>query len=193
MAQPNPSPRRRVALAWHRLVGWACFRICAWERSRAHYERVLEITGEDFDALVRLGRVAYKLGDYAAWKRECGRARRVDPQRYGRLKHPFELFEPRPSVATDGSDSVGDVEALELRSGKFRTEPGAGVDDRTGFDGLRGLGRRQTSGCDGSPDVVAGDDFCSAAERDRFRELSPIEPHAVAEVDLDDLARRLIG
>lgn len=41
-------------------------------------------------------------------------------------------------------------------------------------------------------EMLPGDDFSSDAERDRFRILPPIEPEDVEDVDLEDLARRLL-
>ncbi|MEO6597613.1 MAG: hypothetical protein ABIP94_22950 [Planctomycetota bacterium] len=56
---------------------------------------MLVLRGADFSAYVHLGRIAFDTGDYAGWRREFEHARRADPYRFARLRHPFELFEPR--------------------------------------------------------------------------------------------------
>lgn len=84
-------------------------------RARPHYERVLQLKGDDFDAYVHLGRIAFAVGDYAGWRREFEHARRTDPLRFARLRHPFELFEPRlagtnfEGNASANSGSAGDA------------------------------------------------------------------------------------
>jgi hypothetical protein len=83
----------------HRLAGRFWFRVGRVERSRDHFERVLELKGDDFVAYVFLGRLAYSIGDYAGWRREFEHARRTAPERYARLKNPFDLFEPRSAGA----------------------------------------------------------------------------------------------
>jgi hypothetical protein len=80
---------------FHSLCGWMWFRGGSRLRARPHYERVLQLKGDDFDAYVHLGRIAFAVGDYAGWRREFEHARRTDPLRFARLRHPFELFEPR--------------------------------------------------------------------------------------------------
>ena len=79
----------------HSLCGWVLFRAGCRLRARKHYERVLQLRGSDFGAYVHLGRIAFAIGDYAGWRREFEHARRADPARFVRLRHPFELFEPR--------------------------------------------------------------------------------------------------
>ncbi|MBI5851934.1 MAG: hypothetical protein HZB39_13050 [Planctomycetes bacterium] len=188
----NARQPRRIALAWHRLAGWVCFRIGAWEPARRHFERVVQLAGEDFDALVWMGRVAYKLGDYAGWKRECARARVSDPERYARLRHPFELFEPRAAANADVRDGGLDPLAESRGSRMFQGDVENGD---ANSDARRGaIARLRPFGAlDGASAASIADDFSSEAERSRFRPLPPIDGGAIAQVDLDDLARRLIG
>jgi hypothetical protein len=92
------SPRRllqQLQACLHSLCGWVLFRAGCRLRARKHYERVLQLRGSDFGAYVHLGRIAFAIGDYAGWRREFEHARRADPARFVRLRHPFELFEPR--------------------------------------------------------------------------------------------------
>src|SRR5687768_9463026 len=90
---------RNTAATWHRSCGRLWFRLNAHDRARRHFERVLQLLGDDFVAYVYLGRIAYGLGDYAGWRREFEHARRTEPERFARLKYPFELFEPRAAGA----------------------------------------------------------------------------------------------
>ncbi|MCA8949844.1 MAG: hypothetical protein KDE27_10105 [Planctomycetes bacterium] len=80
--------------------GWLAFRVGLRQQARHQYERVLRLKGDDFSAYVHLGRIAYDTGDYAGWRREFEHARRADPVRFARLRHPFELFEPRLAGTT---------------------------------------------------------------------------------------------
>lgn len=193
MSQDSRRPRR-IALAWHRLAGWVCFRIGAWERARRQFEQVVRLAGEDFDALVWMGRVAYKLGDYAGWKRECARARVSDPVRYARLRHPFELFEPRAAANADVRDGGLDPLGESRSSRRFQGDAENGDADANS-DARRGaIARLRPFGAlDGASAASIADDFSSEAERSRFRPFPPIDGGAIAQVDLDDLARRLIG
>lgn len=90
----------------HSACGWLAYRLRCPTRARRHYERVLVLRGSDFDAYVHLGRIAFAAGDYAGWRREFEHARRTDPERFARLRHPFELFEPR--LAGTDFDETGD-------------------------------------------------------------------------------------
>ncbi len=56
---------RSLSSAFHKLAGVALFRVHLYERSRRHFEQVLELKGDDFTAFVNLGRIAYNLGDRA--------------------------------------------------------------------------------------------------------------------------------
>ena len=106
--------RTRGRAACHRLLGRLLFRCGRLQPARQQFERVLDLRGDDFQAYVHLGRIAYKLGDYAGWRRECGHARRTAPERFARLRHPFELFEQ------SRGEVQPDPERL-IASGTFRT------------------------------------------------------------------------
>jgi hypothetical protein len=86
---------RGMAASLHSLCGWLAYRIGCRASARRHFERVLLLRGADFRAYVQLGRIAFDHGDYASWRREFEHARRLDPHRFARLRHPLELFEPR--------------------------------------------------------------------------------------------------
>jgi len=93
-----PSLRRLANCAHaalHAATGWFAYRIGFLPSSRRRYERVLQLRGACYGAYVHLGRIAFDEGDYAGWRREFEHARRTDPQRFSRLRHPLELFEPR--------------------------------------------------------------------------------------------------
>ncbi len=75
----------RLQAALHRACGRAWFRLGRPQRARHHFERVLLLRGEDFDAYVQLGRIAFAIGDYAGWRRELRHAHRIDPVRFARL------------------------------------------------------------------------------------------------------------
>ena len=79
----------------HSTLGWVAYRLGWATTARRHYERVILLRGVDFRAYVQLGRIAFDQGDYAGWRREFEHARRADPIRFARLRHPLELFEPR--------------------------------------------------------------------------------------------------
>jgi len=86
----------RVARArLHAAYGVIAYRLGWHGTARRQFEKVLLLRGADFLAYVHLGRIAFDLGDYAGWRREFEHARRTDPQRFARLRHPMELFEPR--------------------------------------------------------------------------------------------------
>jgi hypothetical protein len=189
MSEPAPQ-NRRVAVAWHRLAGWTCFRFRALERARRHFERVIALVGEDFRALVWLGRIAHKLHDYGGWKRAFARARRCDPARYQQLKHPFELFDTRGGDELEALDTVFDPAAVPLIPRPLAGDDG---DPERGGDGRRGTAARLRAALDGGSAAAVADDFVSESERARFRGLAPIEPGTAKQVDLDELARRLSG
>jgi tetratricopeptide (TPR) repeat protein len=176
----RPSALRTFAASVHKLVGKAWFHLNRYRPAQRHFERALELKGDDFTAHVYLGRVAYRLGDYSRWQRECGRARQSSPERYARLEHRFELYEPRS--AGTAIDQPGGQPAWRMSSAK---RPRAYPDSvRTAPD------------CDPLPRASdappgGGDDFVSEDERDRFRTMAPIDARSIARVDLDDLARRL--
>ena len=168
---------KRTAAKLHKLTGGAFYQLNRYERARHHFERAIELVGDDFAAYVYLGRLAYKMGDYAGWHRECSHARRTSPERYSRLKHPFELFEPRAA----GTLFDEDAERANWRTFKVST-----VGTSAG-----GMPAESDSPCPSGPVRRFGDDFISDHEREKFRGLGPIDSTEVDGVDLDDLARRL--
>lgn len=209
---PLCRPLHRVQALLHALCGWVLFRAGCRLRARRHYERVLQLRGDDFTAYVHLGRIAFAIGDYSGWRREFEHARRTDPVRFARLRHPTELFEPR-FAGTDferGTGSSGSTPAdgedratwRSLLFGPARQGAGQRADagdaeggDAAGIDGgldalLAGAG---TDRPDASRPGAAADDCSTSAERRRFAELGPIGAREVRQCDLDELARRLSG
>ena len=85
----------RLRARAHRTCGWIAYQLGWAMAARRQYERVLTLMGADFRAYVGLGRIAFDEGDYTGWRREFEYARRTDPIRFARLRHPLELFEPR--------------------------------------------------------------------------------------------------
>lgn len=180
----------------HSALGWLSFRLGLRDRSRRHYEHVLRLRGDDFSAYVHLGRLAYDAGDYAGWRREFEHARRADPERFARLRHPFELFEPR--LAGTSFDDAGEratwrsmrpFGAASPRRGarheagvEFTTPTESGVDALPAFGGDMPGHERDLQ-----------DDCSSDYERERLRELGPIRRTEWKTCDLEDLAQRLTG
>lgn len=166
---------RSLAAGFHRVIGVGWYHLGRYERARRRFQRVLELKGDDFPAYVYLGRLAYSLGDYAGWRRECEHARRTSPERFARLKHPFELHESRATGTV--FEEAGEraswrvFRVSQVSSGAHQPEqmPGLGVDR------------------------LEGDDFLTDEERDRFRDLAPLMRDDILSVDLDELARRLIS
>src|SRR5262249_50703428 len=160
-----------------------------------------ELKGDDFVAYVFLGRLAYSIGDYAGWRREFEHARRTAPERYARLKNPFDLFEPRSAGAIRGEAG----ERATWRTVKMHNA-GLGSGSLVGGNGILGGGTmfgrnglpNYTGGLfasdeglrtgpfsgrdcpDGKPLRRYGDDFASEGERQRFRDLPPIVHEDVA-------------
>lgn len=168
---------RRASAALHRAAGVCLCRVGAHDLARRHFERVLELRGDDFQSYVHLALIAYKLGDYASWQRECGHARRTNPIRYARLSHPFELFVPRDAEAGGRG-----LPRLPWRSGSRVSRAGAAD--------LAGEGAGAPT-CSRGVLRGFGDDFSSEAEREHFRHLDPIQRADVASTDVDELVRRL--
>ncbi len=179
MTDRRTSPLRTLVATCHKAVGWVDFRLGRLDRARWHFERVLQLLGDDFSAYVHLGRVAYRLGDYAGWRRECGHAQRTAPARYARLRHTFDLVQARAAgTAADPADAWPSV--------AFRMS-------RVGTDGSEARLSQDAAAdaCPGGPVRRFGDDFSSEGERARFRRLQAISSADLARVDVDELARRL--
>lgn len=199
---------------WLAACGAIAYRLGWRAAARRRFERVLQLRGGDFAAHVQLGRIAFDLGDYAAWRREFEQARRIDPRRFARLRHPLELFEPRlagtafdPGTADDDFDGTGaraTWRALRpLGGGPLGKHPEPfgssldallpGCDARAESSPPRSLGRLPADGA-GTPDASVSHDDCSTAEeRRRFVERGPIVAQELARCDLDELLRRLSG
>jgi hypothetical protein len=201
MPTTRRSPLRALAATVHRTVGWCLFRIGAHERARARFEQVLELRGDDFWAYVHLALVAYKLGEYGCWQRECAQARRTDPARYARLKHPFELFDPG-AASPGGAARTMPPSLLPYRPVRRGLPTGPERDADAGLapraePAARSLSEppRAPDEVRGSPDLArsrpGGDDFSSDVERARFAGLAPIDAAAIAATDLDELQRQL--
>ncbi|MBL8753164.1 MAG: hypothetical protein JNK15_07670 [Planctomycetes bacterium] len=191
----------------HGLLGWVAYRLGCRARARRHWERVLALRGADFRAYVHLGRIAFDIGDYAGWRRELEHARRLDPERFSRLRHPLELFEPRLAGTQFDRETQGQIDFdgtgtratwRSLRptaGGKGQTQPNDSLD--AGLDALLpGL----DTGKDAAEDrrgfgdgFESCDDCATASERQRFRTLGPIQSAEIAHCDLDELLRKLSG
>jgi hypothetical protein len=180
-----------AAAIWHAGWGRVWFRLGSMDRARRRFERVLELRGDAFFAYVHLGRIACIQGDFAGWRREMEHARRTDPERFSRLSHPFDLFEPPPP-------GTPFEEAGERATWRAMRWPGPG--SRRGplrAIGLRGRGELMASAPQGQagrhgPRTRPGLDDCgSDSERNRFQRLGPIPREELQTADLDDLCRRL--
>jgi len=143
----------RIARATaHAACGWVAYRLGWHGASRRQFERVLLLRGANFRAYVHLGRIAFDHGDYAGWRREFEHARRTDPIRFARLRHPIELFEPRlAGTQFEGSTELEGFEAADARA-TWRAlhphqdprtfdprQPGPGNHDPGNHDPLGGL------------------------------------------------------
>lgn len=188
----------------HAACGWVAARLGWRTLARRHYERVLVLRGSDFTAYVQLGRLAFAAGDYAGWRREFEHARRADPVRFARLRHPFDLFEPR--LAGTEFDETGDRATwrslLPFGTGPQRhlpaprvdTLPDAGLDALLpGWDVRADAATDATRPQDTGAAAAMRDDCLTAAERQRLGALGPIRAADVRSCDLDDLLRRLSG
>ncbi len=189
---------RSLSARWHSLCGWSAYRLGWMTPARRHFERVLVLRDGDFSAYVHLGRISFALGDYAGWRREFEHARRADPARFARLRHPFELFEPR--LAGTDFDENGDRATWRSlrpfstggRATRSDSTPDLGDALQAAFDARAEAASQPT--CDGETRLERAKDDCgTAAERRRFRELGPIAARDVARCDLDELARKLSG
>lgn len=194
---------------FHGACGWLAYRFGCRSAARGQYERVLLLRGADFGAYVSLARIAFDVGDYAGWRRELEHARRLDPSRFARLRHPLELFEPR--LAGTSFDHLPDADEEFDGSGDRATwrslrpsGPSRAARDAVdaGLDALLpGLDARaeappppRNGKGEQAPDASrAHDDCVSTTERSRFRDLGPIDRAELERCDLDELARRLSG
>jgi hypothetical protein len=196
----------RLRAIGHTVCGWVCYRAGLRLRARRHYERVLQLRGDDFHAFMQLGRIAFSVGDYTRWRREFDQARRIDPRAFAKQSHPFEELGLRLAGTPHAGNPYGKDEAgagwFGPANGRatWRT-PGGG--ERAGKPRESGEGevRRDDSVRRGAePEaeleedaLYAGDDCTSSRERRRFRELGPIRAPEVGACDLEELAKRLSG
>jgi hypothetical protein len=200
----------------HGVVGWVAYRLGCRATARRQWERVLALRGADFRAYVHLGRIAFDIGDYAGWRRELEHARRLDPERFGRLRHPLELFEPRLAgtqfdreqtgvVDFDGTGTRATWRALRPHGGNGTGSSatgsnGTGTPGDAADAGLDALLPGLDTGKDAAPSrsglgdgFQTCDDCASTTERERFLALGPIARAEIARCDLDELARKLTG
>ncbi|MGK0304232.1 MAG: hypothetical protein ACI89X_005140, partial [Planctomycetota bacterium] len=128
----------RVARATaHSTGGWLSYKLGWHGTARRQFERVLLLRGADFRAYVHLGRIAFDHGDYAGWRREFEHARRTDPIRFARLRHPIELFEPRlAGTQFEGSHELDSFQAADSRATWRALHPFGPDPFRGGRDGL---------------------------------------------------------
>jgi hypothetical protein len=178
---------------WHGLCGRVLYRTGSIASARRHFERVLHLRGDVFSAYVYLGRLAWCLGDYAGWRREFEHARRTDPEAFARLRHPFELFEPR--AAGLPHDDAGERATWRaVRPGTAgsirRVNRGDGLHDAQLFAAPENQTELEATQQENGS---AMDDFLSPGERARFRHLAPIGRDDLAAVDVDEICRRLTG
>ena len=170
-----PSLRRlanRSFAALHAATGWVAYRFGCLGASRRRYERVLQLRGACYSAYVHLGRIAFDEGDYAGWRREFEHARRTDPHRFARLRHPLELFEPRLAGTRFAVDRVA------LDDHRFE-----GSDARATWHALRPAGRGPR-GRNSDVPMAPGYDPMSGAEREDASGPTPGDPVAGEEAAL---------
>jgi hypothetical protein len=179
MDSSTSKPWSRLRGALHGLLGRICFRLGSAARARRHFERVLELKGDDFTAYLYLSRLAYTVGDYAGWRRELEHARRASPERFAQQKFPFELFEP---LAT-GTILEETGERATWRAMRVTSVARPNEGDVVGERGL--------SACPDGSLRRYGDDFCSEHERKKFSMLPPIDSAEIASADMDRLLRDL--
>ena len=163
-----PRILRLVRACVHSACGGVAYRLGCHGTARRQFERVLLLRGADFRAYVHLGRIAFDLGDYAGWRREFEHARRTDPARFARLRHPMELFEPRlagtrhldfePQDGFEGTDARATWRAARPFGGDTRGDRSRGTDARgtdmplaPGFDPL-GPGQQLDEPHEDAPD-----------------------------------------
>ncbi|MHC4513700.1 MAG: tetratricopeptide repeat protein [Planctomycetota bacterium] len=179
MSSCSRTPLSRLRGALHGLMGRICFRLGSGDRARRHFERVLELSGDNFTAYLYLSRLAYSVGDYAGWRRELEHARRTAPDRFALQKFPFELFEPMAAgTILEETGERATWRAMRMSS------VGGQVEGEL-------LGERGLTACPGGSLRRYGDDFCSDQERQKFSMLLPIEPADIAAADMDRLLKDL--
>ena len=173
---------RTLATTWHKVAGRVAFCVGRRARARHHFERVLELKGDDFAAYVYLGRLALHRGDIDACRREYEHARRIAPERFARLR----VARPRPEPRLRGTL----VEEASERA--TWVTPKVSLSDRGGpLAELRAHASEDLGSCHDPGLLFFGDDFLSETEREKFRNLPPLRPEDLAATDLNELLRRL--
>ncbi len=177
--------------AWHALAGRVAYHLGLLNRARGHFQRVLELRGDVFSAYVHLGRLAWLLGDYAGWRREFDHARRTDPVRFGRLRHPLDPRQPQSGSMT--LDDAG--ERATWRAMRATTpQPGRSRTADPQRENQRSEPGRSWLPLDPARNPAQAsriDDCIDEGERERFARLGPILPTDLSVVDVDELSRRL--
>lgn len=198
---------RRLRAACHAACGWLAFRCGRTARARRHFEQVLDLGGDEFTAYVQLGRIALGEGDYAGYRREMNNARSCDPQRFARMRPELAGQEPRTpgnpeqeageratwrSVRPGGQ---GFVRRAAVRSAELPTDCGEASRPAEPYEPQLEPFELSASGSVAreGKELPRCDDFSSNSERARFRELPPIQPGEIADADVDELSRRLLG
>lgn len=185
------------AATLHFVCGSLAYRFGCRHFARRRFERVLELYGACFGAYVRLGQIAFDHGDYVTWRRELEHARRLDPRRFAKLRHPLELFEPRLAGTSFGRASVDgtayDATRATWRSLRHLGAPRPGKDAPEALDASLDalLPDCDTTPTASGPRPEGSDDCASAEERQRFASLGPIDRRELQRCDVDELLRRL--
>lgn len=175
MAPSLPRPLRRIHTTWHKFAGRVLYGLGRREAARGHFERVLQLGGDDFIAYFMLGRIAQRAGDLETFQREMENARRTSPRRFARSGAPnTPLFDAVPlSEIRRETDQRATWEAPSMTR----------VMDDEFAQAASG-----TASCRGGNLRRFGDDFSSGRERQHFSKLPPICAEDLAEVDIDKLA-----
>ena len=160
----------RVLTAWHRFTGRVCYLTGRLRSARRHFERVLDLVGDDFVAHIYLGRIAYARGDFEAWHRRFELAQRAAPRRYS-----------HHHAASSAHDSG------------IANAPGSGLAELIDQEGRPLDGDLRSQLDEWELELPPFDDFASEEEREKFENLGPIDFDEIYSVDLDDLARRLVS
>jgi hypothetical protein len=165
---------------WHLAMGRISFRFGTAARARRHFERVLQLRGDCYSAYLHLGRIAFLTGDFQGSRREFEHARRVDPERFARMRRQLDPFTP----GGDGSPWSMTGERATWRV----TVPGPA----TATARPESTEPEVTPAIEPAPPRRACQDDCqSSAERARLDRCGPIRADEVRAADLDDLCRRL--
>ncbi len=181
------------------LIGWVAFRLGRHEVARRSFERVLDYGGDEFSAYIHLGRIALGQGDFAGYRREMNNARNVDPERFAKLLpgvdaeprllgSPFEETGERATWRSVRQGPQGYARRSTVRSVELPTESN---DDSLLYGPVYEIPQMEVGERSPRPVFDINDDFLTATERARFRNLPPLRRDDVRTADFDELARRL--